>query len=244
MWPLVTGGLFALALGMRHAVEPDHLAAVSTLVADELRLGRARGHHRWRAALLGLFWGCGHTLALFVVAAVLASLRARLSVRVDDLFELVVAGTLLFLGARAVRRAAVAGRHGPERPHAHAGQADLDEARHLHPGPADHLHVGPYTLARQPLLVGLLHGLAGSGALTVVGVASAPSATVAMWFLGWFGVGATLGMALCAGFGGALLGRVLRTPRAQVWLVGVAGALSLVIGAWKGWPLAVRLLGA
>jgi len=233
MWPLVTGGLFALALGMRHAVEPDHLAAVSTLVADELRMGSKRG----RAALLGVFWGCGHMMSLFVVAGVLAWLRARMPDRVDDLFELVVAVTLLFLGARAVRRAIVAGRTGPAFPHGHG------DGRHLHAGPSDHLHIGRYTLARQPLLVGLLHGLAGSGALTVVGVAAAPSAAVAVWFLAWFGVGATAGMAVCAGLGGAVLGRFLQTPRAQVWLVGAAGAFSLVLGVYKGWPLAVRLLG-
>src|SRR5579862_3991965 len=94
---IASSGLGSL-LGMRHALEPDHLAAVSTLVGAE-RSSR-------RAALLGLWWGLGHTLSLVVVGAVLVALRAEMPERVSDLFEFVVALMLIGLGVRAMVQAA------------------------------------------------------------------------------------------------------------------------------------------
>src|SRR5438874_6601892 len=77
---LATGSTLGAVLGMRHALEPDHLAAVSTLVADERK--------STRALLLGVCWGVGHTIALVAVGVVLIVLRAQLSARLTDLFEL------------------------------------------------------------------------------------------------------------------------------------------------------------
>ena len=87
---LTSSGLGSL-LGMRHALEPDHLTAVSTLVTGE--------RSSYRAAMLGAFWGIGHTLSLVVVGAVLVVLRAEMPARVSDLFELFVAVMLVGLGA-------------------------------------------------------------------------------------------------------------------------------------------------
>src|SRR3954462_10196237 len=94
MMDSISGAVLGVLLGMRHAGEPDHLAAIGTLVAEERS---ARGGLR-----LGAFWGLGHTIALFAVAALLAALQATMPVRVADLFELGVAFMLLALGARAV----------------------------------------------------------------------------------------------------------------------------------------------
>src|SRR3954452_12747153 len=103
---ITSSGLGSL-LGMRHALEPDHLAAVSTLVSHE-RSG-------FRAAWLGVCWGVGHTLALVVVAAALVALRAEMPAAVANLFELLVAAMLIALGLRAIvmaARQARAHRHG------------------------------------------------------------------------------------------------------------------------------------
>jgi hypothetical protein len=223
MWALLTGSLLALTLGLRHAAEPDHLAAVSTIVAE--RRGR-------RAAVRGAVWGLGHTLSLCLVGALLLALRASLPGRIDDLFELVVALTLLWLGARSLGRA-VADRGGPATAHAHGSH------RHSHGGPADHLHLGGYTVARRPLVVGLLHGLAGTGALTALAM---PSLGSGLWFLLLFGLGATLGMALLCGLAGAALRALFTSPRGRAFALGGAGALSLALGLFKGWPLVLRLL--
>src|SRR4051812_402983 len=102
MLATLSGCLIGLLLGMRHALEPDHLAAVSTLVTEE-RDARA-------GAILGAFWGLGHTVSLVVVGGTLALLRTGMPARAADAFELVVAAMLLVLGTRALVRAAREGR--------------------------------------------------------------------------------------------------------------------------------------
>src|SRR5690242_4495685 len=114
-------------LGMRHALEPDHLAAVSTLVSQE--------RNGFRAAWLGVCWGVGHTLALVVVAAALVVLRAEMPASAANLFELLVAAMLIGLGVRAIviasRQAGGAGAHR----HGHRFVV------HSHGG-APHVHIG------------------------------------------------------------------------------------------------------
>src|SRR6185295_8850298 len=95
---LVTSSGLGSLLGMRHALEPDHLAAVSTLVTDQ----RSRG----RAALLGVCWGLGHTISLVAIGALLVVLRAEMPAAASDLFELLVALMLVALGLRAIYVAA------------------------------------------------------------------------------------------------------------------------------------------
>src|SRR5947199_3489712 len=108
---VATGSTLGAVLGMRHALEPDHLAAVSTLVADE--------RTSTRAVYLGVCWGVGHTLALLAVGIALVALRAQLSARLTDMFELGVAVMLIALGTRAIRRAARQGPSGPSAVHQH-----------------------------------------------------------------------------------------------------------------------------
>src|ERR1019366_6881246 len=102
---IATGSTLGALLGMRHALEPDHLAAVSTLVSDER--GSLPG------AFLGLCWGLGHTLALVVVGVALILLRTEMPPKVADLFEFGVALMLIGLGLRAIIRAARQGPAGP-----------------------------------------------------------------------------------------------------------------------------------
>src|SRR5207247_8475606 len=98
---MTSSGLGSL-LGMRHALEPDHLAAVSTLVTGE--------RSSYKAALLGACWGVGHTMSLVAVGTGLVLLRAEMPARLADLFELFVALMLVGLGLRAIYLAA---RQGP-----------------------------------------------------------------------------------------------------------------------------------
>src|SRR5262245_43527696 len=136
---LASSGLGSI-VGMRHALEPDHLAAVSTLVSRE--------QSGMRAALLGLAWGLGHTMTLVVVGAALVILRAEMPAGVADLFELAVGLMLVMLGVRAIRQAARQGSAGPVSAHRHGRLV------HSHPGVPAHVHIGRWTLARRPLLIG------------------------------------------------------------------------------------------
>jgi hypothetical protein len=142
------------------------------------------------------------------------------------------------LGARALVRAVREGRSGPSTVHRHGG------AEHEHASAAPHVHVHRWTLARRPLLVGLVHGLAGSGALTALVVAKLATVGAAIAFMVLFGVGSTLGMAMLTGVLGWPVARLAQRRGGVVLLLAATGTLSLALGVAWGWPIAARLLGA
>jgi hypothetical protein len=224
----LTALLFGLLQGARHAVEPDHLAAVSTIVAE-----RATPRS---GLLLGAAWGLGHTLTLLAAGAILFALRAQLPARVEDACELAVAVMLVALGTRAIVRAAREGRSGPTHVHSHGGH------EHAHAAGAPHVHVRGWTLARRPLLIGLVHGLAGSGALTALVLAKMASLGAAIAFMLLFGIGSTLGMALLTGMLGWPVAHIARRRGGIALVLGVTGVVSLALGVAWGWPIALRLL--
>ena len=225
---LTSSGLGSL-LGMRHALEPDHLAAVSTLVSEE------RGGYR--AALMGLWWGLGHTLSLLVVGILLVWLRAEMPERVSDLFEFFVALMLIALGVRAILRALRQGPDGPERTHRHGPIV------HRHPGVPAHVHIGNWTFARRPLLVGTIHGMAGSGALTALVLTTLPTTTARVAYMALFGIGSTLGMAMLSGLLGWPLAR-LGSNRALGRAISLmVGCVSTLLGLVWGYPIVAKFLG-
>ncbi len=214
----IAGVLLGLLVGLRHAFEPDHLTAMATLVGDS-RDAR-------RGAMVGAIWGVGHTLALVVVGIVLLVAGEALPVRLAAAFELAVAGVLVVLGVRGIACAWGEGRHGPIRDHGHGTR------RHVHGGPLAHVHVGRKTLAWRPLAVGLVHGLAGSGALTAVVFAQLASSGERLAYISCFGIGSIGGMAAASAIASASLGAV--PGRAQRTLMLGAGVCSIVLGvAWS-----------
>jgi hypothetical protein len=221
------GLLWGLLQGMRHALEPDHLAAVSTLVAER-RSARS-------AASYAMAWGLGHALVLLAFGGALLLLRGHVPVRVAAGFELLVAIMLVFLGARAVRRAFVQ-PEGPAVDHAHASGS------HAHAGPVDHVHFRRWALARRPLVVGCIHGLAGSGALAALVMPGMSSTVAGLAYLALYGGGAALGMSALAGVVGIPLARVVRAPRGVRALLVTTGALSLLLGVAWGWTAASAAL--
>ena len=221
--------LLGVALGMRHALEPDHLAAVSTL-ASEQKNPRA-------GVLVGILWGLGHTASLFAVGGTLALLEARMPPRLEQAFELAVAVMVFGLGVRALRQAVREGTSGAAHVHAHG-----DGVVHTHTAPASHLHLRRWTFSTRPLLVGVLHGLAGSGALTALVLAELPSAGARLAYIGLFGAGSVLGMGALTGLAGLPLSRAAREPRLAAGVLAVAGIVSLVVGAWWGFESASHLL--
>lgn len=206
MWLTLLGCVLGLASGIRHAVEPDHLAAVSTLVAQQRS---ARDSVRFAAT-----WGLGHGLMLVVVGGVLLVLRAHMPVAMEEGFELAVGVMLVILGARA-----------------------LQQAFHAR---LPHTHPKPHGL--RPLVIGVVHGLAGSGALAALAATRSPSVASGLLFLGLYGAGAMLGMAGLAGLAGVPLARLLRAERAGRVLLTATGALSLLMGLGWGAAAAMRLI--
>jgi hypothetical protein len=198
MGAVLTGWLVGLVLGMRHALEPDHLTAVCTLAA-----GNANPR---RGLVLGALWGVGHSLSLLAVGMLLALLHARLPPLLAHAFELAVAAMLIGLGGRAIVRG----------------------ARGVDLGPAPRKE--QQQLATRSLLVGLVHGLAGSGALTTLVVAELPTTTTRLAYMALFGIGSIAGMALLSGLAGWPLMRIGRSRRAASSLAMAAGALSIAFG--------------
>jgi hypothetical protein len=227
MFSLTTGLLLGLVLGARHALEPDHLAAVSTLVT-------ARGQRR-SGVLLGAFWGIGHSLSLLIVGSVLASVHAELPHRLSEMFELLVAVMLLFLGARAILRSRSLGSAGPVTTHTHGKRT------HTHVGDPRHVHLGRWTMARCPLLVGMVHGLAGSGALTALAMADMPTLVTRLLYILLFGVGSVVAMALLTGAVGWPLARFGRSVSFGRALSIATGTLSVLLGAFWGWTALLNL---
>jgi len=186
--------------------------------------------------MLGASWGIGHTLSLVVVGAVLVALRAEMPARVADMFELLVAIMLVALGVRAIALAVRQGPVGPSHTHHHG------HVVHKHAGATPHVHVGHWTLARRPLIVGAVHGLAGSGALTALVLATLTSTAARITYMTLFGFGSTLGMALLSGLLGWPLARV-GTNRTVTRALSIAvGCLSIGLGLFWGYPLTSRLL--
>lgn len=222
-------GLLGLGLvyGLKHATEADHIVAVSTIVSEHKKLGRA--------ALVGGLWGAGHTASLVIVGALVLALKVAIPERVAGWLEFVVALMIIVLGILAFRRA-IKGRADI---HTHAHQHGLFSHSHLHFHEASedgavvkHSH----KVARigvKPAIVGAIHGLAGSAALTLLVLTQINSPLLGLLYLAVFGVGSILGMLLMSGlvglpfvFGSHLLGNV--SYRMQM----LAGVLSILFGVW------------
>lgn len=215
--------------GVRHALEPDHLAAVSTLANE--RPG-ARGGF-W----LGASWGLGHTLSLLLVGGSLAALGAQLPAHWGAAFELVVGVMLVGLGLRAIAHALREGQGGTHHLHTHGG------VTHAHLAPPAHLHAGRFTLATRPLLIGLVHGLAGSGALSALVIAELPDTASRLVFIGVFGLGSVLGMAVLTALVGTPLARLQRAGAWASRLMIAVGGVSVTLGLWWAFESARHLAG-
>jgi nickel/cobalt exporter len=149
-----------LILGLRHAFEADHVAAVATIVSRE--------RDPLRSGFLGGFWGLGHLASLLLVGLPVVGLGLRFPGGLDVPLELGVAGMIVFLGVGGMRRSRT-------------------RATHTHPHSLREL-------GKRPFWVGAAHGLAGSGALTLVILGTMPTRVDGLLYLGLFGIGSILGM--------------------------------------------------
>lgn len=208
---------FALGLlsGFKHAFEPDHVIAVSTLLHKQPR--------PIRALRTGVAWGAGHTTTLIVGVVVIGRLRVDLSDTLLSYFELPVAIMLLGLGGYTLCVAIL--RMRSLRRHRHDG------VEHYHIGAHPHPHDFPLKrLGWQGYAVGMVHGLAGSGALLLLVAATLPSMSASLVYALIFGLGSIVGM------GAVTLGLALpfaasrRSPTFYHALTGASGTLSLLLG--------------
>ena len=184
LWFLSLGFL----TGLSHALEADHLAAVGAMAVS--KDNKSRGHSLARR---GVAWGIGHAFTLFAICAAAILLGLTLSDQLAAALEFMVGLMLIFLGVdviRKMRRAQIhfhVHDHGDGEPHIHA---------HSHAKTHGHNHGHAQGLPLRPLIVGLAHGAAGSGALLVLALAATQEPWLAIFYVLIFGAGAVAGMAL------------------------------------------------
>jgi len=215
--------LAGFLIGMKHALEADHVAAVASL---------ATGARSARETLrLGFIWAIGHSVTIFAVGATVMALETAVPDRLAVTLELAVGVMLVVLGADVLRRIIRERvhfhnhRHGAEthfHAHSHAG-----EGRH-----SDSLHAHTHGLGGRTLLVGIVHGLAGSAVLVLLTLTTLSSWVSGLGYMALFGAGSILGMAVLSG---ALAVPLRLTARRMTWayngLATVVGLFTMGLGA-------------
>lgn len=241
-------GAFALlglgfVFGLKHATEIDHIIAVSAVVSEQRKLARS--------LVVGALWGAGHTASLVVAGIVVLALRVAIPARVADWLEFGVALMIIGLGLSALARTL---RRQRADAHIHRHRHDGLSHVHIHFHERGSEHTAPaaatapapvhsHALARvgfKPFVVGAVHGLAGSAALTLLVLAQIDSTALGLLYLAVFGLGSISGMVLMSGLIGlpfALAAR--RLSGFHYGLQTIAGVVSIVFGLWYSYHTSV-----
>jgi ABC-type nickel/cobalt efflux system permease component RcnA len=238
---------FGFLLGMRHATDADHVIAVTTILARSQRF--------IHSTIIGGLWGLGHTVTVLAVGTLIIAFNVVIPPPVGLAMELAVAIMLILLGilnlTGAMRRITErftppAPMHGHAHEHLHAHVAGDD----LHPHDHAHLHghgtdaslsatFGWYQLLR-PLVVGLIHGLAGSAAIALLVLATIQDTGTAMVYLLIFCAGVAAGMAILTTLIGVpFMASRARSERINRWLTLGSGVLSLAFGLFLAYQIGI-----
>ena len=219
-----------LVFGLKHAMEVDHVVAVSTIVSQHKNV--------FHSALVGALWGAGHTASLLVIAAIVLTLRVAIPETVSGWLEFGVALMIIGLGVSALWRALRKSGEVHVHQHSHDGLSHTHvhfhetETRHQ---PASHVQHS-HTVSRigwKPILIGMVHGLAGSGALTLLVLAQISSSVVGFMYVATFGLGSIVGMLVMSGLIGlpfALASKKLTHVHQGIQTV--AAVFSICFGVW------------
>lgn len=189
---LIDGLFIGLAQGLRHSAEPDHVAAVTTLVSES--------RSPFAAARTGAAWGIGHAAAVLALGGALVALRVRVPAELAVALEIAVGITFVALGVMVLR--------------------PRDDSAALRP-----------RLRGRSTIVGFIHGLAGSGAITLLCVTTFAETAAAMVFLVSFGLGAMISMSVVSAAVAAPLSAVARRRPAMTRGIRFCAALLSFVAA-------------
>jgi len=218
--------LVGFVFGLKHALEGDHFAAVASLATQS--------NSTWCTIRMGIVWGLGHTITLFLVGGTVLVMGTSVPAMVALSLEWFVGLMLMVLGGDVIRRMIKA------RIHFHVHQHD-DGTRHFHahghaadsrphdPGRHHHSHCREFPV--RALLVGFVHGLAGSAALILLALASAESTIAGFTYIFVFGLGSLIGMGTLS----TIIAIPLQNTRRLGWvyngLCSAVGVLTFTIGS-------------
>ena len=218
--PLLVALGVAFLLGLRHASDPDHLVAVTSLVAAE------DGDTK-KAARLGAWWGVGHASALMAIGVPLIVFKTELPPWLESGAEKAIGALILVLAARVIYKWA----RGDYRATAHAHGEGHSLRRHLRRGDAGHRHVKVRTPA-QALSIGVLHWLAGTGAVVLLLIAALPNRLEAGLALAVFAPMSIVSMAALTAAFAWVLTRPVVEPVYRSVLIPALGAFGIMFGVW------------
>ncbi|MDP9189080.1 MAG: hypothetical protein M3O25_07510 [Actinomycetota bacterium] len=214
--PLLVALGIAFLLGLRHASDPDHLVAVTSLVTSE-------GSDHRDAARLGAWWGLGHAAMLLLIGLPLIFLKSELPSWLESGAEKAVGAVILLLATRVIWKWARGDyRTGPHR-HGQEGH------RHLRQEPHEHVNV---RTPAQAFGIGVIHGLAGTGAVVLLLIAALPTQLEAAAALAVFAPMSIISMAACTTAFAWVLTRPLIEPFYRTVLIPVLGVFGLMFGLW------------
>ena len=218
-FPVALG--IAFVLGLRHASDPDHLVAVTSLVAADDGDTRA-------ATRLGAWWGVGHAAVLLAIGLPLIFLKSELPGWLESGAEKAVGAVILALSLRVLLK----WLRGDYRASAHAHENGHPRRRHLRRGRGTgHRHVVVRS-PRQALSIGMLHGLAGTGAVVLLLIAALPTRLEAGLAMAVFAPMSAVSMALCKTAFAWVLTRPVIEPLYRTVLIPALGLLGLMFGLW------------
>jgi ABC-type nickel/cobalt efflux system permease component RcnA len=214
--------LISALLGLRHASDPDHLAAVTTLIASEGDLDKVR-----KAGFMGLLWGAGHGTTLVLIGLPLVLFNRFLPEVVQQAAEALIGGIIILLAVRLLLR----WRRGLFHVHTHTHGGEPHRHVHSHASQEAHEHAHKRRTPLGAYGVGLVHGIGGSGGLTLLLLSTISDKAQAAGALVLFAVGTAVSMALLStAFGLAIAGGPLGRNFERV--APVLGVLGVAFGAW------------
>ena len=203
--------MLGFLLGMRHALDPDHVIAVTTIVSTERSIAKA--------GLIGTVWGLGHTVTIFIVGSAIIIFNVVIPPRLGLSMEFAVGAMLILLGLLTL-----------------TGIMQRMQAKFAL-APAESNGIGLYNLLR-PLLVGIVHGLAGSAAVALLAMAAIRAPWVSVAYLLLFGLGTIAGMILItAAISTPFIHTARRYSGLNRGLTVASGLISLVLGLFVSYRI-------
>jgi len=216
---------FGLLIGLQHALEADHLSAVSTQIVktkvSHKSIKNSLKTSLTKSSVLGGFWGAGHTTAIALVGFLVYFLAITIQNEIFLGFEFLVAAMIVFLGATTILDKNFF-RFGHRHPHKHTDGAIHFDAHNHNNESHKHNHTS--------YIIGAVHGLAGSGGLLVLMTATFESLEMVLFFVLLFGLGSIIGMILMSGMMGIPIALAQKTSKIKKILRYVAGTASILMG--------------
>jgi high-affinity nickel permease len=225
--PVYSIWFLGFIVGAGHAFEADHIAAVSSLVCGKTSRRDIVRH--------GMIWGLGHTAVLLAVGGTALLLKATFTPQFAFGIEMLVGVMLIGLGAHVIYRL----RRDRVHFHRHAHSGGIEHIHiHSHQNetvphtPANHRHTHPDTSAWRTLMVGFMHGLAGSAAIVLATAATLNSPSLGLFYIAIFGVGSVLGMGLVSLVMSLVLIPARALTRLNTGLHYAIGAITISVGLY------------